>query len=287
MIEHPDFRDAPWLRRLPALITLAAASLLLWYGPIPQPPDYHAFADRSVLFDLPQAADVLSNLGFAAVGLWGWLGLRRIRHDPAIRAGWPGYRLFLIALVLTALGSAWYHLAPDNERLVWDRVPIALACAGLLAAVRGETRGSSDTQRDAALLGLLAVLSVAWWHFTEQRGEGDLRPYLLIQLLPLVLIPLWQALHAAPRADRIAFGLAILVYVLAKAAELLDHQIAALLGWLSGHTLKHILATLAAALVVGRLTRRPRKTGASSVASARGQAAALYAPNQPTRGQTE
>jgi hypothetical protein len=252
------------LLKLPVLFTLAAVGLLLWIGPIPQPPDYHAFADRSVLFGLPRAADVLSNAGFAAVGLWGWLRLRPMRHHPAIRAGWPGYRLFLAGLVLTALGSAFYHLSPDNQRLVWDRLPIALASVGLLAAVRAETRGTVHGARDAALLAVLAVLSVAWWHVTEQWGRGDLRPYLLLQLLPLVLVPLWQALYRSPPRDRAAFGLALFAYVLAKAAELLDHPIAAQLGWLSGHTLKHLLATLAAALVVGRLAWRIAEPGASS-----------------------
>jgi hypothetical protein len=244
------------LHSLPTLITVGAALLLLLHGPIPQLPDYHAFADRTLRFGLPHAADVLSNIGFALVGLWGFARLRPLRHEAALRAGWHGYRLFLLGLVLTAIGSAFYHLAPDNARLVWDRLPIALACAGLLAAVRSELRPGSDGSRDAALLALLAVLSVAWWHFTELRGEGDLRPYILLQALPIVLIPLWQGIHGAPRGDRLWFGSALLIYVLAKATELLDHQIAAQLGWISGHTLKHLLATAAAAAIVLRLSRR-------------------------------
>ena len=258
------------LFRLPTLITLGAGLLLLLHGPIPQPAHYHAFADHSVLFGLPHGADVVSNIGFALVGLWGFARLRPMRHQQCLRAGWHGYRLFLLGLVLTAIGSAFYHLAPDNARLVWDRLPIALACAGLLAAVRAEVRPGSDTSRDAAVLALLAVLSVAWWYLTELRGLGDLRPYLLLQTLPLVLIPLWQAIHASPRRDRLWFGIALLLYVAAKAAELLDHQIAAHLGWISGHTLKHLLAMAAAAAVVGRLSQRLGETGdaATRVASA-------------------
>ena len=61
----------------------------------------------------------------------------------------------------------------------------------------------------------------------------------------------------APRQARRAFGLAILLYIAAKATELLDHQLLALLGGLlSGHSLKHLLATLAAAVLVHRLWRR-------------------------------
>ena len=245
---------------LPLLITLVACGLLLAHGPIAQLPHYHEFADQSQFFGLPHAADVLSNIGFAVVGLWGWLRLRPNAEHPAISPSWYGYRLFLVGLMLTAVGSTFYHLAPDNARLVWDRLPIALACAGLLTAVRAETRPDIDAKSNAAWLALFAIVSVAWWYVTDRQGQGDLRPYLLLQTLPLVLIPLWQAIYRSPRGDRIAFGIALLLYVVAKAAELHDHQLLAALGWVSGHTLKHLLATAAAGMLVGRLVFRTRQT---------------------------
>lgn len=244
------------LVRLPLAVTLAVCGAMLAYGPIAQPAHYHDFAAVASWFGLPNAADVLSNLGFALVGAWGWRRLAPRCAHPALRDGWWGYRLLLLGLMLTAVGSAWYHLAPDDSRLIWDRLPIALACAGLLAAVRAETVGSRAPRAEAALFALFGVVSVAWWHFTNDGGDGDLRPYLLLQALPLLLIPLWQAGHATPRRDRLLFGAALLLYIAAKAAELLDHQVLALLGSLSGHTLKHLLATLAAALIVGCLVRR-------------------------------
>ena len=88
------------------------------------------------------------------------------------------------SLFLTAIGSAFYHLDPSDMRLVWDRLPIALACAGLLAAVRAETHSHRSDALTTFLLAVAAVLSVMWWDITQ-----DLRPYLLIQTLPLVLIP--------------------------------------------------------------------------------------------------
>ena len=161
----------------------------------------------------------------------------------------------MIGLFLTALGSSFSHLAPDNARLVWDRLPIALACGGLLAGVWGDTR-HKESCRIAAWLAIAAIASVGWWYFTEMSGRGDLRAYLLLQGLPILLIPLWQWIYAMPRADRLAFGGALVLYVIAKFAELNDHEIAALLGAATGHTLKHLLATGAAALIVARLVRR-------------------------------
>ncbi|MDP1609422.1 MAG: alkaline phytoceramidase [Sulfuritalea sp.] len=243
------------LQHLPLAVTLLLVAAALFHGPIHQPAGYHDFADQTLRFGVPHFCDVTSNLGFALAAFWGWVRLAPNDAHPALRHGWAGYRLFLIGLFLTALGSSWYHLAPDNASLVWDRLPIALACAGLLAGVLGDVRGR-DSRGLVNWLALAAVASVAWWVFTDLSGQGDLRPYLLLQVLPILLIPLWQWLYKAPGADRLAFGAALAIYVLAKFAELYDHEIAAVLGPVTGHTLKHLLATGAAALIVGRLVGR-------------------------------
>lgn len=261
-----------WIARLPLFITVGIAVLMLAYGVIEQPANYHDFADHSTWAGVSHAADVFSNFGFAVIGLWGWWKLSPRRDQPAIRAGWFGYRLLLIGLMLTAAGSSYYHLAPDDYRLLWDRLPIALACAGLLAGVRAETVARYDARLEAAILALLAVLSVVWWYFTSLQGQGDLRPYLLLQLLPILLVPLWQALHGSDARDRLWFGAALAIYVVAKVTELNDHEILAAAGLISGHTIKHLLATLAAALIVGRLVGRVRAQPAVS-GSLSGQAA--------------
>ncbi len=244
-------------RHLPALVTALLAAAALWHGPVAQLPNYHAFADQSELFGIPHGQDVLSNLGFALVALWGGFRLAPERRHPTLAHGWAGYSLFLLGLLFTALGSGWYHLAPDNARLLWDRLPIALACGGLLAGVWGDVR-QRPSGRLAAILAVAAGASVYWWYFTELGGDGDLRPYLLLQILPILLIPLWQWLEGSPLAERRRFAAALGVYVLAKAAELADHQIADLLIVTSGHTIKHLLATVAAGLIVGALIRRVR-----------------------------
>jgi hypothetical protein len=238
------------------IITVGVTVILALHGRIAQPLHYNEFADASAVFDIHHAADVLSNAGFALVAIWGWLTLWPERNSEQLRAGWPGYRLFLIGLLLTAFGSGYYHLAPDNARLIWDGLPIALVCAGLLVGVRGDTRPGLKTEIEAIVLGLFAVAGVAWWAWTDSSGADDLRPYLLLQGLALVLVPLWQAIYRAPRADRIAFAAAMVLYVLAKVAEVFDHEIANALGFVSGHTLKHLIATMATAAVVWGLTRR-------------------------------
>lgn len=246
---------AHWRALLPSLITVGAIVGLIAYGPIPQLANYHDFADRREVFGVPHWGDVISNAGFALVGIWGLSALRPLRRGDE-RAGLLGYGLFFLSVLLTAFGSSFYHWAPDNDRLVWDRLPIALACAGLLVAVRAESRPKTNEVAWTAGLALAAIASVFWWQVTETAGEGDLRPYLLLQGLPLVLVPLWQANADAPRSRRAAFAVAVLLYVVAKLAELSDHAIFTEFGFMSGHTIKHVMATMSSVILVAQLAWR-------------------------------
>ena len=233
-------------RPRPDLVAYLAGLLvlaMLAYGPIAQPDHYHHFADTRALLGLHHAGDVLSNLGFLLVGAYGLLLWRGA--PPTVVARTP-YGVFFAALALTAAGSTWYHLAPDDARLIWDRLPIALACGALLAGeLQRAYPGAAWANIALALLAVSAVASVAWWSIT-----GDLRPYLLLQVAPLLLIPALHWQTGAPMARRTAFALAIVLYVLAKLCEVADGAVLEVLGVVSGHTLKHVLAIVAAFIVV-------------------------------------
>ena len=272
------------LHCIPTFVIAAIISFMLLHGPILQPQQYHEFADHSLWAGIPHAADVLSNLGFALVALWGSVRLWPQRNHPDIRAGWVGYIVFLIALLLTSVGSTYYHLGPDDWRLVWDRLPIALACAGLLAGVRGQLVPRVNVKFEVVALAAFALASVAWWYVGQQSGSGDLRPYLMLQVAPLVLIPVWQTVCGADRADRLWFGFALLLYVLAKIAEVHDHEMHSTLGWITGHTIKHLLASAAAWVLVARLIRstssalKPVDAGNASTRAIHGKPTAGCAP---------
>ena len=169
---------------LPTAFLALVVIAMLMHGPIAQLERYHEFADTRALAGLPNVADVLSNVGFAIVAAWGFWALRGRRRHPRLAGAWLAYFTFLVAIGLTAIGSSYYHIAPDNDRLLWDRLPIALACAGLLAGVYADTHESPSRWLLPALV-VAAIASVLWWSFTEHRGAGDLRPYLLMQGAPL------------------------------------------------------------------------------------------------------
>ena len=233
-----------------AFVALLAFAVLALQGPIAQPAAYHLFADTRAWLGVPNAADVLSNLPFALVGLWGLRALVRVARGWPTRRAWA---MLCIALVATAAGSAWYHWVPDDQRLVLDRIPIAWACAAVLAAFCSERLGWSAAARPpllaAALVG--ATLSVLWWWWTGREGVGDLRAYLVVQGLPMLVVPTALLLGAPRRSDRVAPDSAwwgvLLAYALAKAAEIADQAVFAATGALSGHTLKHLLAAAGAA----------------------------------------
>jgi predicted membrane channel-forming protein YqfA (hemolysin III family) len=244
-------------RALVVLALLLAAALWL-HGPIAQWPDYHDFADRRVWLGIANAADVLSNLAFALVGAWGLVRLARAPHDGAAGAAW---RLFCASLIATAAGSAFYHWAPDNTALVADRLPIAWACATLLCAFLAERVNGRWAGLPVLLVALvIASVSVVFWWLGERSGTGDLRAYLFVQFLPMLVVPaaLVLRLQVSPGATPAsAWWTVLALYAAAKGLELADRAVFDAIGVVSGHTLKHLLAAAGAGVIVRAAISRP------------------------------
>jgi hypothetical protein len=241
-------------------VVLAA---ILFAGPrLPQPQSYHDFADQRTLLGIPHCLNVLSNLAFLLVGV---LGLRIVLRRDVVGPGRPfltaperrPYALLFLGVGLTAFGSAYYHLDPTNDRLVWDRLPMALAFMGLFDAVLGERLGVAIGRRLLLPLMLLGLASVLYWHWTERQGLGDLRPYYLVQFYPLLAIPLLVALFPPRYTGTAGLFMALGWYVLAK---LLEHPFdPTVYAWgqvVSGHTLKHLAAACGAWTLLRMLQSR-------------------------------
>ena len=222
---------------------LAAVAILALRGPIFEVTNEGTLADRRTFFGLPNAWNVLSNLPFAAVGA---LGLARVRPlAPALR---PAVFLCFLAIAAVALCSGFHHLAPSPERLLVDRLPITLAFVGLFAWVLGDRlhpRWALALPLPGALLAFLAL----WLWSHGGTGTGDLRPYALVQVLPLVAIPLLLTLFPGELRET-RFLAALALYGLALACQALDARIFALGEIVSGHTVKHLLAAAACACLV-------------------------------------
>lgn len=240
---------------------LALALLAALAPPIAQPMEYHAFADRRVCFGLPNCLDTASNALFVLVGA---LGLRFLL-GPAGRAVFIApherapYLAFFAAVAAIGFASGYYHLAPDHAGLAWDRAAMALAFMAWLTAVLAERSGSAAVARLLPVFLAVGLSGVIWWYWSETQGRGDLRPYLLVQALPIVLTPLALRLYP-PRYDGGGRILAIVgLYLVALLFDRADHAVFALTGeTLSGHTLKHAIAACAAWQVLRYLKSRRR-----------------------------
>ncbi len=207
-----------------AAAALAGLAFFLFVPPIAQDETYHSFADSRTIWGIPNFWNVVSNFPFAVVGIVGLWKLRA-SFDRGLFAG----------VLLTFFGSSYYHLAPSDSRLVWDRLPMTLVFMALLACVVSGEKDSRSTRWLLALLLTCGVASVLWW-----RISNDLRFYALVQFVPfLILVPaLWFVRDARYLAAVFGF------YALAKLAEFWDRAIFLGLS-ISGHSIKHALAGVA------------------------------------------
>jgi hypothetical protein len=238
-------------REIALLAVCSGLLLMALLGPsVSQPANYHQFADQHPWFGIPFAMDVLTNLPFA---LWGVMGLLRLHQQQPERleaSQRATVTLFFTGMVLTAMCSGWYHWAPGDAGLAVDRLGMVVAFAGLIGlAAAGRISARSGLTITCAVL-LLGPLSVASWAVT-----GNVLPWVVLQFGGMALV-LWMA--SIPRlagALPIRWGVVIGIYALAKLLEQGDHQVYALLGnTISGHSLKHVVASLAAWPVLSALS---------------------------------
>ena len=221
------------------------------------PPSYHHFADQRTLLGIPHFGDVVSNIIFLVAGLSGLAFLsRKSTFDPFVdaRERWP-YLVVFLGMLLTAFGSAYYHAAPNNDRLVWDRLPMTIVFMPLVAALIAERVNLKLGLWLLPVLSAVGIWSVIQWHFSVERGVGDLRFFVAVQVY--AVLALFAALLLPAKYTR---GSDLLIvagfYVLAKICETADHQIFSVGHLVSGHTLKHLSAGAAGFWILRMLQKR-------------------------------
>lgn len=237
-------------------------TVLVFYilKPIPQLQSYHHFADQRNFLGIPNAWNVLSNIAIALPGLWGLVLLfspeKVLFNDHRERWLWIGVS---IGLILTAVGSSYYHLAPDNSRLLWDRLPMSCVFMSLAAALIGERVNINlGLWLWPVLLGI-GFYSVFLWYASEAQGKSDLSFYIGIQVFT-ILVAMVMLLSPSPYDRNGDLAVVIACYGLAMLCDLFDHQIHRLTGGVvSGHTLKHLAVGLAGAWLIRMIWLRKKE----------------------------
>jgi Ceramidase len=225
------------------MAVIAVAGIFL-KEPIPQDPAYHHFKDVRNIMDIPNFWNVVSNIPFLIVGAIGLFKLSIKDKLKILPENKISYVLFYLSIFLVAVGSSYYHLYPNNETLVWDRLPMTIAFMALFSIVISEF---ISVQKGKTLLipfilaGLIAVL---YWHYSELAGNGNLTYYALVQFYPMVAIPLILICFSSRFTKGNAYWWLLSAYIAAKLCEHFDGEIYHVLHFISGHSIKHIIAAL-------------------------------------------
>ncbi|XP_052733905.1 uncharacterized protein LOC108339544 isoform X2 [Vigna angularis] len=225
-----------------SLVSLFCFVVLMIVTPaIPQSQEYHNFADHRKFFGITNALNVISNFPFLVIGL---VGLVLCYHGNYFRLSLQGeiwgWTCFYVGVAAVAVGSSYYHLKPDDARLVWDRLPMTVAFTSIIAIFIIERIDERKGTVSIIPLLLAGIISIVYWRFFD-----DLRPYALVQFVPCIAIPI-MAILLPPMYTHSTYWLwAAGFYLLAKVLEATDEVI---YGWthhiVSGHTLKHLAAAM-------------------------------------------
>ena len=234
-----------------ALVAVVALMLAGMVAPFGQDPAYHRFADQWELLGIPHFGDVVSNIGLLIVGALGLAFVtggrgRAVLTEPSERLP---YQIFFTAIALIAFGSAYYHADPTDQTLFWDRLAMTIAYSALLALfIADRVHGPVGVRVMLPLLVALGAGALIYWRLGE--AAGDLRFYFLSQFYPALMIPLicllFPGRHTLGRYVLYLF----VCYAFVVGGEWLAHEIYALsAGVVSGHSLKHLFAALAASMI--------------------------------------
>ena len=253
----PAMSLSHWKPILFAVVALSVVVAVTLAEPLAQDPLYHLFVDDRTFGAIPNFMNVASNFPFLLVGLGGLWFIAKNGTSVAPRMA-PAWTIFFFGIALTTFGSGYYHWAPANGPLVWDRLPMTIGFMSLVAIVIAEYFSVSLARKLLTPLLIAGLAAVVYWSHTESLGRGDLRPYVIVQFLPILLIPLVITLYKS-RSDLSRYiGWMIGFYVAAKVAEFYDMEVYNAGNLVSGHSLKHVIAALAPASLLYGLMRRNR-----------------------------
>jgi hypothetical protein len=235
-------------------LAVVAVTAVFSFPRIAQNPAFNHYADERSWLGIPYTLDVLSNAPFVVAGSIGLLRLRRC-SSPLADKPLRMWAILFAGIILTGFGSAYYHWRPDNETLVWDRLPMTVVFTSFSASMIAER---IDARAGRWLFGPLLVLglgSVLFWHWGERHGVGDLRLYGLVQFFPMAAVPVMAMLFPPVYTRNRDLWIVFSWYTLAILFQLTDAPVYGQLRFVSGHTLKHLCAAIAAWRIAQMFTR--------------------------------
>lgn len=223
------------------LISLVVTIFVFLLGQIYQKTGYYSFIDARTILSIPNFFNVISNLPFLLVGIYGLFLLKNNQLDINNKIKSLYYVMFF-GVTMVFFGSSYFHLDVNNETLFFDRLPMVIVFMAFLSIVISEFINLKIGKKMFPFLLALGLFSIIYWIIGESYGLGDLRLYVLVQFLPMLIIPI--ILLTFKNSSAKGYWYLLLAYFLAKLFEYFDTQTFELLGFISGHSIKHIVAGL-------------------------------------------
>ncbi|XP_075672394.1 uncharacterized protein LOC142641920 isoform X2 [Castanea sativa] len=223
---------------------------------IPLSPKHHRYADMRNFLGVPNTLNVITNFPFLVVGVLGFvLCLQRNFFNIILRGELWGWALFYAGTAGVAFGSAYHHLKPDDNRVMWDTFPMMIAYSSLFSSFMVERMGEKIGLSSLFALLLFAFLSTAYG-----ITYNDLRLCMTFQLIPSVAIPgmmyVFQPKYTHSRYWLFAAG----IHVLAKFEGVADKKIYRANRYIiSGHSLEHLCLAIVPVLLSIMLMYRNMK----------------------------
>ncbi len=235
-----------FLNKKENILSLSILVLILCsvFGPFKyQDLHYHQFADLRNWLPVPNTSDVLTNLFFLIFGIFGFIQIRNWLPTAENSTTRHMLKLFYFGFIVTTFASGYYHWSPNHQSLFVDRLGMSVAFAGLLGLGVDLHMSSRRSLLFAVIFLLFGVGADGYWLYTE-----NILPWALLQVYGLVfLFSLFFLGRKNQNQLKINWLAIIAVYFLAKVFESNDHMVFNFTHELiSGHSVKHILASLAA-----------------------------------------
>lgn len=234
-----------------AALTVALAIASYWFLPHADFPNYGKFADDAV----STFRNVVSNAALLVVGVAGtWWSMR---HRRELADDYRAAMALFVGLILMAFGSAYFHASPLDLRgelnrftLLWDRMPITVGLAGMLALVLRDRVFHRPNRIALPLLVVAGIATTLYWYWT-----GDLWPYAFFQFYAAAgtLLLIMTLRPSYTEAGYVAA--AVFMFGISKVFEDFDHQIHAHWG-IGGYPLKHVAGVIAALMILFWLRKR-------------------------------
>ncbi|XP_018446743.1 uncharacterized protein LOC108818307 isoform X2 [Raphanus sativus] len=184
---------------------------------------HHVFADKRNFMGVPNTLNVMTNFPFLIIGVLGFvLCVGGSFFNISLKGEIWGWTLFYASVSSLAFGSAYYHLKPDDNTIVWDTLPFFGRESG------GESR--------------IELPRLASVHFISQRC--------LRQLIPCLAIPIMTVLLPPKYTHSRFWLLATAAHSVSKIEGLADSKIYNANGYIiSGHSLGHLCSALSMLLL--------------------------------------